>query len=244
MKFLKGHKPLGRALKGHITTEETKKKIGDANRGRKYSVEPKVKMSKSRKGKLKTEEHKKKIGFSNIGKTLGEKNAMKRIDVRAKQFKNTPRGKNHPMWGKKIPKEQQEKMTSLARQATLGKKKSKEHNQKNREWHINNPNRIFQNTKIELLVAKELKKRNINFLQWIPLCNIANVDFLLPDCKIVIQCDGCYWHGCPIHHPERSSRTLKDSKQDSVLSSNGFEVYRFWEHEINKSVKECIDKII
>ena len=47
MKFLKGHKPLGRALKGHITTEETKKKIGDANRGRKYSVEPKVKMSKS-----------------------------------------------------------------------------------------------------------------------------------------------------------------------------------------------------
>ncbi len=31
---------------------------------------------------------------------------------------------------------------------------------------------------------------------------------------------------------------------DVVLESNGFKVYRFWEHEINKSSAECINKII
>ena len=33
-------------------------------------------------------------------------------------------------------------------------------------------------------------------------------------------------------------------QQDKVLTFNGFNVYRFWEHEINNSVKNCINKII
>ena len=50
-------------------------------------------------------------------------------------------------------------------------------------------------------------------------------------------CDGPYT-GCTDNLKERMER------QDKVLIFNGFNVYRFWEHDINKSVKDCIDKLL
>ena len=82
----------------------------------------------------------------------------------------------------------------------------------------------------------ELKKRNINYQKQIYLCKIATVDFYLSGYRIVIQCDGDYWHNLP----EVKER---DERQDKVLIFNGFNVYRFWEHEINDSVEECINQL-
>lgn len=108
--------------------------------------------------------------------------------------------------------------------------------QQKSEWHINHPNKKFTNTKIEQKIAAELTKRGIYYQQNIGLCNIANVDFYLPKHRIVIQADGDYWHNLP-------GRKESDTTQDKVLSINGFNVYRFWEHEINGSPEECINKI-
>jgi hypothetical protein len=47
-KFKNGHKPLGRAVKGHKTSEETKKKISQSNKGGKLTQEQRDKM----KGRL------------------------------------------------------------------------------------------------------------------------------------------------------------------------------------------------
>ena len=47
---------------------------------------------------------------------------------------------------------------------------------------------------IELIIKNMLKINKIKFKQQVPLENIAIVDFLLPD-KRIIQCDGDYWHG-------------------------------------------------
>ena len=52
---------------GKVRTEETKRKIGLANKGRKISNEARKKMSESHKGKKLSEEHKKKIGLHEIG---------------------------------------------------------------------------------------------------------------------------------------------------------------------------------
>ncbi len=109
--------------------------------------------------------------------------------------------------------------------------------QKIREWQVNHPNLIFKDTSIELKVEAELIKRNINYQKQVPLCKIAIVDFYLPEYRIVIQCDGDYWHN-------RSETKEKDERQNKVLAFNGFNVYRFWEHEINKSVEECINRVI
>ena len=118
-----------------------------------------------------------------------------------------------------------------------GFKHSEESKNKNKKWHINNPNRKFKDTSIELKIEAELKRRNINYQKQIPLCNVAIVDFYLPEYRIVIQADGDYWHN-------RQGAKEKDEKQNKVLIFNGFNVYRFWEHEINESVEKCIDKII
>ena len=64
-----------------------------------------------------------------------------------------------------------------------------------------------------------------------PLEKIAIVDFYIPEFKLVIQCDGCYWHGCPIHYPRMA--TNRDAIQDTKLTTLGYKVIRFWEHEIN-----------
>ncbi len=124
-------------------------------------------------------------------------------------------------------------------------KRTKEFKQNLHEYQINHPNRKFTNTKIEQKIATELLKRRVYFQQNVGLCNIANVDFYLPEYRIVIECDGCYYHNCLIHFPECHKKTREaDGQKTRILIFNGFNVYRFWEHEINKSAKECIDKII
>lgn len=105
-----------------------------------------------------------------------------------------------------------------------------------REWAVQHPNRKYKDTDIELKIEAELHRRNINYQKQVPLCKIAIVDFYLPEHRIVIQCDGDYWHNLP-------GRKEKAERQDKVLTFNGFNVYRFWEHEINKSTKDCINKI-
>jgi len=141
--------------------------------------------------------------------------------------------------GKKLSKETKKKISEKMK----GKTHTKEVKQRLREWNINNPNRKFKDTSIELRMEIELLRRNINYQKQVPLCKIAIVDFYLPEHRIVIQCDGCFYHGCPIHNPNYIKNKERDERQDKVLTFNGFNVYRFWEHEINKSVEKCINKI-
>ena len=122
--------------------------------------------------------------------------------------------------------------------------KSEKHKIKMRKWHLKYPNRKFSNTKIEQKIAEELTKRGICFQQNKGLKNIANVDFFLPDFNIVIEADGCFYHNCLIHYPEYHKETRKaDKRKTKKLIKEGFKVYRFWEHEINKSPEECIDRL-
>lgn len=107
--------------------------------------------------------------------------------------------------------------------------------QKMREIRINNPTNKFFNTSIELKMKSILDAMKTNYLFQHPLEKIARVDFFLPEHKLVIQCDGCYWHGCPIHFPEMKTDN-RDEIQDSKLTALGYKVIRFWEHEINNMI--------
>jgi DNA mismatch endonuclease (patch repair protein) len=121
---------------------------------------------------------------------------------------------------------------------------SVEEREARRQNSLTHPNRKFKETSIELIVENELIRRGINYVKQVPLCKIAIVDFYLPEYRTIIQCDGCYWHNCSIHNKNPlEGRTEKDIKQDSVLTFNGFNVYRLWEHDINESVEKCIDSL-
>src|SRR3990167_7271714 len=89
-----------------------------------------------------------------------------------------------------------------------------------------------KDSSIELRMGALLKSLGVEYQKQVPLYKIAIVDFYIPSKNLVIQVDGCYWHGCPEHFPNRSEKREKDLKQDQVLENNGLKVIRFWEHEI------------
>ena len=73
--------------------------------------------------------------------------------------------------------------------------------------------------------------------------------------NIAVFLDGCFWHGCETcgHIPKKNSdfwraKITRNKERDDLnnisLTEAGITVIRFWEHEINKSLLSCIEKII
>lgn len=179
---------------------------------------------------------------ANVHYWLGKK----RLDMVGKQYN----------LGRKASNETKEKMrkSQLGRKPTeetrrklvlnaLGRKMSEETKRKLREARLKQK-MVYKDTSIERKIEAELKERSISYEKQVPLCKIAVVDFLLKEINTVIQADGCFWHGCPEHNPNYIKNKERDANQDRVLSVNGYKVVRFWEHEINKSVENCIEKIM
>ena len=95
---------------------------------------------------------------------------------------------------------------------------------------------IKKDTKIELITEKELMLRCIKYQKQVPLEKICIPDFYLPKYRVVIFCDGDYWHNLP-HYK------IRDKRINKTLRQKGYKVYRFWEHEIEDSISNCIDKL-
>jgi group I intron endonuclease len=95
-------------------SEESKKKVGDGNRGKTHTVETKQKQREAHLGKTHSEEAKQKCREANIGD-------------------------NHPMWGKKHRKESKKKMSDSKKgdkNHNYGKTPSDETKRKNRESQL------------------------------------------------------------------------------------------------------------
>ena len=101
-----------------------------------------------------------------------------------------------------------------------------------------------RDTSIELAIKKELQERSIDFEVQLRLTDFI-VDFYLPRYKLVIECDGCWFHGCPECFPDGTpyANRNRDQFRDTKLIQSGYDIQRFWEHEINKSPKDCIDRL-
>ncbi|MHA1912430.1 MAG: DUF559 domain-containing protein, partial [Candidatus Kariarchaeaceae archaeon] len=109
-----------------------------------------------------------------------------------------------------------------------------------------------KDTSIELKVRRALIKRDIT-------CFVTNQflhgfvgDVVFPNHKVVVECDGCYWHGCKqckpwLNKEIKDTRILRNiergKRKDGVLKQEGWMVLRFWEHEIKENVEGCVDKI-
>lgn len=211
-----------RVKKYGINCSKTKKGKPSGTEGKHWKIRDTSKMKETKNflGHKHTEESKQKNREKHIGTKQTEKTKQKRAESRKLFFQNGGIG------------------------GMKNKKQTEKTKEKIREWQINHPNKKFSNTIIEQKIAAELIKRGIHFQQNIGLANVANVDFYLPEYHVVIECDGCYYHGCPIHHPrERKETREADRRKTELLKYHGFNVYRFWEHEINESAEKCINKI-
>jgi len=208
---------------GRKRSDEQNKKRKDLLRGKTrlpFSKEWRDNMSKAKKGKPSHWKGKKRPEIS-------EYNKKRQV---SDETRNILRNKNKLVMADKINRDRISKKLKGIKRSSITK-------QKMREWHINNPNRIFKDTKIELKMEEELKRRNINYEKQFPLCNVAIVDFFLPEYKTIIQCDGDYWHNL-------LKQKDKDINQDNILKRNDYIIYRFWEHEINESIEKCVDRLL
>ncbi len=87
-----------------------------------------------------------------------------------------------------------------------------------------------KDTSIEIKIQDYLKQLKINFFthQYMSQINHAyQCDILIPSMKLVIECDGDYWHKYPIGMSIDHIRTEE-------LLEKGFKVLRLWECEIKE----------
>ena len=106
-------------------------------------------------------------------------------------------------------------------------------------------------TDIEILERNVLTEVGINFKSNYPLLEKVNVDLYLPDYIIVVECDGCHSHFCPICKPNqeymyglsKKEKNNRDRYRDMILRSAGYVVIRIWGHEIKANPYIILEKL-
>ncbi len=91
-------------------------------------------------------------------------------------------------------------------------------------------------TSIERLIYEQLDQRGINFEKQIIINGKFRVDVYLPKHRIIIECDGDYWHNLP-------RVKARDKSRNAYLKKCRYQVFHFWEHQIKQSPKKCLDAV-
>ena len=105
-------------------------------------------------------------------------------------------------------------------------------------------------TKLELSFKKLLAGLRFRYQPKV----IGRPDFASKKLKVAIFIDSCFWHKCPKHFRKPNSnkfywkakidRNVKRAKEvNKQLKKENWKVVRFWEHEVIKNPKNCIDKL-
>ena len=109
-----------------------------------------------------------------------------------------------------------------------------------------------KNTKIEKVMAKELRKTRFKFRKHYKI--IGSPDFAFPKKKVAVFVDGSFWHGYKWlvdgrrpkqgYWREKIARNIeRDSLVNASLRTQGWAVLRFWEHDVVRSPKACAFKV-
>ncbi len=92
-------------------------------------------------------------------------------------------------------------------------------------------------TTIETLMYQELERRGVTFVKQQVVDGLWVVDALIPGARLVIECDGEYWHARP-------DMAARDRRKDRYLSSRGYKVLRFPEAAIRAEVCGCVQRVV
>ncbi len=178
--------------------------------------------SKKLKGKKFSKKHKKNLSNSKKGK-ISEKqleNLLKAGRIGVKKIAEFRKGKSlEEIYGK----EKSEELRVLMRKRMINRLTSGDFSKLNR-------------TSIELKIDKLLLEKKIKFESQYPFFNKYSCDFAIPEKKLVIECDGDYWHNLP-------GTKEKDTQRDTFMESKGWNVLRLSEHDINKDINKCSNQI-
>jgi very-short-patch-repair endonuclease len=246
-KEIKNKIKLIKRRRGWKHKEETKKNIGNGNKGKKRSKEcieknrqwhigkkvwndgltkeidvRMMKISTHLKNKPLSEGHKKNMSLSRKGKPSS------RINFRFSEKSKLKMRNSH--LGVPVPEEKKRKMKETWNTPKYRKLA--------RERRANQKNNFTSS--IEVKVQNFLKTLSIEYFthQYRKEINHAyQCDIFIPSLNLVIECDGVYWH----HYPTGNDI---DKVRTKELLEKGFKVLRLWETDINKmSIKEFQSKL-
>lgn len=96
-------------------------------------------------------------------------------------------------------------------------------------------------TDIECIMADALDAIGVVYAYQFPISNhhgiIFSCDFALPSARIVIECDGSYWHALP-------NMMKRDKHKDAYLKAAGYTLLRFSDKQIKQDIEGCIQTIL
>lgn len=112
-----------------------------------------------------------------------------------------------------------------------------------------------KNTKPEITFRKELYKLGIRYrvdYKKLP----GRPDISNKSKKIVVFIDGEFWHGYNWEEKKKKIKSnrefwipkierniQRDNENNEKLKNLGYHVFRFWEHDIQKNLQDCILKV-
>lgn len=199
----------------------------------------KLKNHKGMTGKSQSAETRSKIGAKNkaalAGRKLSEKHKLN-ISKGNTGSKNAGKfAKGHVSWlkGKKVSAATRKKL-SISVSAAL----KQAYKDGTRKYAA--PKK-YKDTKIEIAIQNELTALGIAHVSQYHVKGLGYVDIYIPQWNMVIECDGCYWHGCPEHYPGKNpEKQSRDSIANTFLIDNRYTLLRLWEHQIKADAKECV----
>lgn len=192
--------------------------------------------------KVKTKEWRENVSKSLTGRKLSEEH-KKRIK------ENHWSKKSYISWNTGLTKETDDRVRIHSRMLKeIWNRPEKIQFAKDRRAKIIIPTK---DTYIEVKIQNFLKKLHIEFITHCHISEITNAyqcDIFIPSRNLIIEADGCYWHGCPIcknkPHKNLEKQIEKDKLRTQQLLEKGFKVLRLWEHDIKKmsleDFKECV----
>ena len=109
-----------------------------------------------------------------------------------------------------------------------------------------------KNTNIELKLRKHLYKEGIKYRTNSAL--FGKPDIVLTKYRIVIFCDGDFWHGKTYRKDKNKynkfwkekivTNIKRDKLVNKILKKDGWKVIRFWKSDIQSKIDVCIRKIM
>ena len=89
-------------------------------------------------------------------------------------------------------------------------------------------------TDIEVIMEKALIEAKINYVNEFPIRGAYILDFVIPELKINIECDG---------EPFHLEGNSYDRKRNWFLRNRGWTILRFKGNDIREDIQSCISKI-
>lgn len=111
------------------------------------------------------------------------------------------------------------------------------------------PHPKYGTSKLEKKFAKEfLEKLGIRYEEQFEAKDIKRFyDFFLPDYRVLLECDGDFYHSYGKVYEEMNPMQKRNARVDEIKNEwaalHGYPLIRIWEHDINENPQKVLDML-